>query len=69
MTNFILTKNGRANRRLAARLKAIELTYSVEKIGIGQYVYTFTNPDKDKWKQLKDILGTNERDFVWNDHE
>lgn len=67
MTTFILTKNGRANRRLAARLKAIDLKYSVEKIGIGQYVYTFTNPDKEKWKILKDMLGTDEKDFVWND--
>ena len=67
MTTFILTKNGRANRRLAARLKAIDLKYSVEKISIGQYVYTFTNPDKEKWKMLKDILGTDEKDFVWND--
>lgn len=67
MTTFILTKNGRANRRLAARLKAIDLKYNVEKIGIGQYVYTFTNPDKEKWKTLKDMLGTDEKDFVWND--
>lgn len=69
MTYFILTKNGRANRRLSARLKAIDLKYKVEKIGIGQYVYTFTDPDKDKWKILKDMLGTDEKDFVWNDHE
>lgn len=69
MTYFILTKNGRANRRLVARLKAIDLIYSVEKIAIGQYVYTFTDPDKAKWKTLKDILGTDEKDFIWNDHE
>ena len=69
MTYFILTKNGRANRRLSARLKAIDLKYKVEKIGIGQYFYTFTDPDKDKWKILKDMLGTDEKDFVWNDHE
>lgn len=69
MTYFILTKNGRANRRLSARLKAIDLKYKVEKIGIGQYVYTFTDPDKDKWKTLKDILGTDEKDFVWYDFE
>lgn len=69
MTTFILTKNGRANRRLSARLKAIDLKYKVEKIGIGQYVYTFTDPDKDKWKTLKDMLGTDEKDFVWNDCE
>lgn len=69
MTYFILTKNGRANRRLSARLKAIDLKYKVEKIGIGQYVYTFTDPNRDKWKTLKDILGTDEKDFVWNDHE
>lgn len=67
MTYFILTKNGRANRRLSARLKAIDLKYKVEKIAIGQYVYTFTDPDKDKWKILKDMLGTDESDFVWND--
>lgn len=67
MTVFILTKNGRANRRLTARLKAIDLTYSVEKIGIGQYVYTFTDPDKNKWQILKDMLGTDEKDFIWND--
>lgn len=69
MTYFILTKNGRANRRLSARLKAIDLKYKVEKIGIGQYVYTFTDPDKDKWKILRDMLGTDESDFVWNDFE
>lgn len=69
MTYFILTKNGRANRRLSARLKAIDLKYKVEKIGIGQYVYTFTDPDKEKWKTLKDILGTDEKDFIWNDFE
>ena len=67
MTTFILTKNGRANKRLSARLKAIDLKYKVEKIGIGQYVYTFTDPDKEKWQMLKDMLGTDEKDFVWND--
>lgn len=34
MITFILTKNGRANRRLSARLKAIDLKYKVEKISV-----------------------------------
>ena len=67
MNFYILTKNGHANRRLQARLKAIDLKYKVEKIAIGQYVYTFTNPDKEKWNMLKNMLGTDEKDFVWND--
>lgn len=67
MNKFIMTKNGRANKRVSSRLKFMEFIYTVEKIDIGKYIYTVIDPDPDKWKYLKDMLG--EDDFVYNENE
>lgn len=69
MIVYILTKNGIANRRLSARIKSMGFKYRCEKIDVGEYVYTVLDPDKEKWQMLKDMFGTDEKDFVFNEPE
>jgi hypothetical protein len=41
--------------------------YSVEKLDIGKYIFTITDPDMDKWKYLRDMIGND--DYVFNDSQ
>lgn len=67
MIFYILTKNGKAYRKIHPRLSNMGFKYSVEKLDIGKYIFAITDPDMDKWKYLRDMIGND--DYVFNDSQ